>query len=318
MEPLTAASSTSSPLEHPESATHSPASNRRSPLNPRVTVSPVSATKPCDAWRPKNPLHASQNLAPPPQTTDTEALSTRQKNTQTHEVLPSLASAFQTPDLGDACSPKTSRHEPSDFEPQPQPTETEALRAPQYTRNPGITRVGRQTRVSSSKARPARPDFRPAVYFWYDASMGQNTGRGAVISTFASLASLAGALTCCLPLGTLLLSAGSAGASLFSEKLRPWLLVLSAAALVFAFVQTYFRGRCEFRHRRLRTCLLWFSATVLLGMVVMPRYVASLMAGRLPSFSAASDLRDFDERQFTGDFDAALGQTRVVLLLSPT
>jgi hypothetical protein len=155
-------------------------------------------------------------------------------------------------------------------------------------------------------------------HFWYDASMGQSTGRGAVISTIASLASLLAALTCCLPLGTLLLSAGSAGASLFSEKLRPWLLALSAAALVFAFVQTYFRGRCEFRHRRLRTCLLWFSATVLVGMLVMPRYVSSLMAGRLPSFSAASDLRDFDDRQFIREFDAALNQTRVVLLLSPT
>ena len=148
--------------------------------------------------------------------------------------------------------------------------------------------------------------------------MGPTSGRTAVISTFASLASLLAALTCCLPLGTLLLSAGSAGASLFSEKLRPWLLALSVAALVLAFVQTYFRGRCDFRHRRLRTCLLWFSATIVLGMLVMPRYVSSLMAGRLPTFSASSDLRDFDERQFTRDFDAALSQTRIVLLLSPT
>jgi len=162
------------------------------------------------------------------------------------------------------------------------------------------------------------PDFRPAPYFWYDASMGQTSGRGAIVSTFASLASLLAALTCCLPLGTLLLSAGSAGASLFSEKLRPWLLAFSVAALVFAFVQTYFRGRCAFRHRRLRTCLLWFSATVLLGMLVMPHYVSSLMAGRLPSFSASSGLRDFDEHQFIREFDAALGQTRIVLLLSPT
>src|SRR6266567_504784 len=118
--------------------------------------------------------------------------------------------------------------------------------------------------------------------------MGQTSGRGAVISTFASLASLVAALSCCLPLGALLLSAGSAGASLFSEKMRPWLLALSLAALVLAFVQTYFRGRCEFRHRRLRTCLLWFSATIVLSMLVVPRYVSSLMAGRLPAFSAAS------------------------------
>ena len=153
---------------------------------------------------------------------------------------------------------------------------------------------------------------------WYDACVEQTSGRGAVLSTFASLASLLAALTCCLPLGTLLMAAGSAGASLFSEKLRPWLLPVSVAALLLAFVQTYFRGRCEFRHRRLRTCLLWFSATVVIGMLVMPRYVASLMAGRLPSFSAASELRDFKESDFTQQFDAAANQTRLVLLLSPT
>ena len=125
-------------------------------------------------------------------------------------------------------------------------------------------------------------------------------------------------MSCCLPLGALLLSAGSAGASLFVERLRPWLLLLSAAALVVAFVQTYFRGRCEFRYRRLRTCLLWFSATVVVGMLIVPRYVSSLMAGRLPSFRAASDLKDFDGREFVREFDDASGQTRVVLLLSPT
>jgi hypothetical protein len=114
------------------------------------------------------------------------------------------------------------------------------------------------------------------------------------------------------------MAAGSAGASLFSEKLRPWLLALSVAALVFAFVQTYFRSRCEFRYRRLRTCLLWFSATIVLGMLVVPRYVLSLMAGRIPSFSAASELRDFDERDFTRAFNAAQDRTRLVILLSPT
>ena len=148
--------------------------------------------------------------------------------------------------------------------------------------------------------------------------MGQAAGRSAILSTFASLAGLVAVLSCCLPLGTLLLSAGWAGASLFSETLRPWLLALSVAALVAAFVQTYFGGRCEFHHRRLRTCLLWFTAALVLAMLVVPRYVSSLLAGRLPSFSAASELRDFDERRFIREFEPANGETRVVLLLSPT
>ena len=36
--------------------------------------------------------------------------------------------------------------------------------------------------------------------------MGQTNGRGALISTFASLASLVASLSCCLPLGAMLLS----------------------------------------------------------------------------------------------------------------
>jgi hypothetical protein len=148
--------------------------------------------------------------------------------------------------------------------------------------------------------------------------MANGEGRGAVLSTLASLASLFAALSCCLPLGTLLMAAGSAGASLFSETLRPWLLALSAAALIFAFVQTYFRRRCAFRHRRLRTLLLWFSAVVVIGMLVVPGVFSALMAGRLPSLNGSSELRDFSAAEFTREFDAASAATRVVLLLSPT
>jgi MFS family permease len=148
--------------------------------------------------------------------------------------------------------------------------------------------------------------------------MSGDRGRRAVLSTLASLASLAAALSCCLPLGTLLFAAGSAGASLFAEKLRPWLLAFSAAALVLAFVQTYFRGRCAFRYRRVRTLLLWFSAVVVVGMLAAPQVFSALLAGRLPSFHAAGELRDFDERELAREFDAAIRQTRVVMLLSPT
>lgn len=142
--------------------------------------------------------------------------------------------------------------------------------------------------------------------------------RGAVVSTLASLASLIAALSCCLPLGTLLMAAGSATASLVSEKLRPWLLAVSVGCLVVAFVQTYYLRRCAFRSRRLRTALLWFSATVVLSMLLFPRFTSTLLAGRLPSFTTSSVFRDFDESAFVHEFNAADRQTRIVLLLSPT
>ena len=143
-------------------------------------------------------------------------------------------------------------------------------------------------------------------------------GKGAVLSTAASLISLVAALSCCLPLGTLLMAAGSAGASLFSEALRPWLVWLSAGLLIVAFVQTYLRARCEYRQRRFRTVLLWFSAGVVVATIAAPRFTATLLAGRLPAFRAAGELRTFDEREFAREFDAAASETRLVVLLSPT
>ncbi len=146
----------------------------------------------------------------------------------------------------------------------------------------------------------------------------RSAGKGAVFSTLASLAGLFAALSCCLPLGALLVAAGSAGAAVFSEALRPWLIWLSVGCLAVAFVQTYFIGRCEFRRRRLRTFLLWFSAVVAGATLLTPRFTASLLAGRLPGLTASAPLRTYDEGDFLREFQAAVRQTRLVVLLSPT
>ena len=142
--------------------------------------------------------------------------------------------------------------------------------------------------------------------------------RGSAAASIASVASLIAALSCCLPLGTLLMAAGSVGASVFSEYLRPWLLAFSAASLVFAFVQTYVRRRCDFRHRRTRTVLLWFSAAMVVTMLASPAWFTGLLAGRLPSWSNSGELIAFDAASFARDFNAASGETRLVVLLSPT
>src|SRR3954447_951535 len=109
-----------------------------------------------------------------------------------------------------------------------------------------------------------------------DTSPGRKRSFAASI---ASVASLVAALSCCLPLGTLLMAAGFAGVSLISEDIRPWLLAFSVACLIFGFVQTYVRSRCEFRQRRLRTVLLWFCTTTVLAMVAVPHQVSTILAG---------------------------------------
>jgi hypothetical protein len=116
----------------------------------------------------------------------------------------------------------------------------------------------------------------------------------------------------------MLMAAGSAGAALFSEALRPWLLWISVGCLILGFVQTYLLGRCEFRRRRLRTFLLWFSAVTVGATLVAPRFTATLLAGRLPALTAAGKLQTFDERTFLRGFTRASDQTRLVVLLSPT
>jgi len=142
--------------------------------------------------------------------------------------------------------------------------------------------------------------------------------KGAVLSTLASLASVIAALSCCLPLGVLLMAAGSAGAAIFSQTLRPWLLGLSVFCLILAFVQTYLFGRCEFRRRRLRTVLLWFSAIAVGLTLFAPQFTATLLAGRLPGVSPAGTLRPYDDADFLREFQAASPQTRLVVLFSPT
>jgi len=144
------------------------------------------------------------------------------------------------------------------------------------------------------------------------------SAKGAVFSTLASLASLIAALSCCLPLGVLLMAAGSAGAAIFSQTLRPWLLGLSVACLVLAFVQTYALGRCEFRRRRLRTFLLWFSAVTVGLTLLAPQFTATLLAGRVPGIAPLAALRNYDDAEFLREFEAASSQTRLVVLLSPT
>ncbi len=138
-----------------------------------------------------------------------------------------------------------------------------------------------------------------------------------VWASLAAVASLAAALSCCLPLGTLLMAAGSAGASAFSERLRPYLLLFSVLMLAFAFVQTY-RGRtCRFRQRAFRTVVLWCAAALVGGMLLFPQFVAGLMTGHIAAGTSAP-LGTFELARFQTLLRAESQHARLVVLLSPT
>jgi len=106
--------------------------------------------------------------------------------------------------------------------------------------------------------------------------------RGPIVSSIAAVGSLIAATTCCLPVGTFLVAAGSASAARILVPLRPWLIALSILALVFGFVQTYYRSQCSLRRNWFSILLLWISAILVLVMLLFPQVVAGFLADRLP------------------------------------
>ena len=102
------------------------------------------------------------------------------------------------------------------------------------------------------------------------------------MSSIAAIASLAAASACCLPVGTFLVAAGSAGAARILTPLRPWLIGISIGALVLGFVQTYGRSQCSIRRNLFSVILLWASAVVVLITLLFPQLVAGLIADKLP------------------------------------
>ncbi|MBL8212548.1 MAG: hypothetical protein JNK87_17670 [Bryobacterales bacterium] len=102
-----------------------------------------------------------------------------------------------------------------------------------------------------------------------EKTKGTPAAVGAVLSVLA-------AVSCCLPLGTLLGAAGTAGASGLFAGARDWLMPLSVVLLVVAFVQTY-RTPCA-RRSRAAMIVLWTCAVFVVVMLVFPQYVAVAMA----------------------------------------
>jgi hypothetical protein len=109
--------------------------------------------------------------------------------------------------------------------------------------------------------------------------------RGPVVSSIAALGSLVAAMSCCLPVGTLLVAAGAASATRILNPLRPWLFGGSIAALILGFVQAYGRSRCSLRRNPVSLGLLWISAALVLAMLLFPQVIAGFLADRLPSGS---------------------------------
>ena len=102
-----------------------------------------------------------------------------------------------------------------------------------------------------------------------------------MLSAIAALGSLIAAVSCCLPVGTFLFAAGAAGAARILAPLRPWLIGISILALATGFFQAYRRSHCTLRRNPFTVVMLWFSASVVVLMLLFPQAVAGFLADRL-------------------------------------
>ena len=101
------------------------------------------------------------------------------------------------------------------------------------------------------------------------------------ITPVAAAVSALVTLACCLPLG-FAAAAATTSLSVVMEGLRPWLLALSVILLGAGIYQAYgSKGTCE-RRSRTSLFLLWFSAVVVVLVIVFPQLLAAALADWLP------------------------------------
>ena len=99
-------------------------------------------------------------------------------------------------------------------------------------------------------------------------------------ASLAAIGSLAAALSCCLPLGTLLAAAGLAGLAPLLGSWRPYLAWLSAAMLGLAFFQAYGARQCRARRSIFSIVLLWTAAGLTVILFCFPQVIAGWVAYR--------------------------------------
>jgi len=111
-----------------------------------------------------------------------------------------------------------------------------------------------------------------------DRVANKSGSKSTVIASIAALGSVIAASSCCLPLLPFLFAAGAASTSAFVAQFRPYLLVLSVLLIAFGFYKSWRAKQCNCKPSRISTFLLWFSAIVVLLMILFPQVIANLVA----------------------------------------
>ena len=97
------------------------------------------------------------------------------------------------------------------------------------------------------------------------------------LAPVAAVVAALATLVCCLPLG-FIGAAGLAGLSVWSARLRWWLLGASLGLLALGFVQLYGKKRKCRRPSAISVALLWVAVVLVLAVLLFPQFVASALA----------------------------------------
>ena len=95
---------------------------------------------------------------------------------------------------------------------------------------------------------------------------------------FAAVIAALSTLACCLPFG-FLGAAGLAGAGVWLQSGKPWLLASAGILVVLGFIQLYVRRQQCRKRSPLSIALFWLAAAVVLLVILFPQAIASLIAG---------------------------------------
>ena len=100
-----------------------------------------------------------------------------------------------------------------------------------------------------------------------------------LVSSFAAVASVVAASSCCLPIIPLWLAAGSATASVFLSTARPYLMGLSVLLIAYGFWNASRVRQCTRRRRTLNYLLLSVSGVFVAASLLFPQVLANWLAG---------------------------------------
>jgi hypothetical protein len=113
-----------------------------------------------------------------------------------------------------------------------------------------------------------------------ETGVNAGAGKGIVAASVAAILSSLATIACCLPMG-FLAAAGAAGAGVFFQRFRPWLLGLSVLLLGVGFVQQRRGARCGMKPRPWIIALLWIAAGIVVVVLLFPQEIAGFFADGL-------------------------------------